>query len=135
MHPHQLNCHTHIPLPCATIRQSISSLSAHAHTPTHLPHARAAAVCPNPQIKIDIEDRAHRPALVRISADSVRLHVTINVASEGSREEILGLFSKVLNVRIAQLQVRSRSPEVVSQLTHALRAIRHATCDDVCVHV
>ncbi|KAG1657191.1 hypothetical protein FOA52_003605 [Chlamydomonas sp. UWO 241] len=57
------------------------------------------------QIKIDIEDRAHRPALVRISADSVRIHVTINVASEGSREEILGLFSKVLNVRIAQLQL------------------------------
>ena len=35
---------------------------------------------------MDIEDRAHRPALVRISADSVRIHITINVASEGCNE-------------------------------------------------
>lgn len=38
------------------------------------------------QVRIDIEDRAHRPALVRISADSVRIHITINVAQEGANE-------------------------------------------------
>mmetsp|Transcript_23431 Transcript_23431/g.51441 ORF Transcript_23431/g.51441 Transcript_23431/m.51441 type:complete len:241 (-) Transcript_23431:392-1114(-) len=57
------------------------------------------------QVRVDIEDRAHRPALVRISADSVRIHITINVAQEGSNEEILNLFSKILNVRLSQLQL------------------------------
>ncbi|GAX83996.1 hypothetical protein CEUSTIGMA_g11421.t1 [Chlamydomonas eustigma] len=57
------------------------------------------------QVRIDIEDRAHRPALVRISADSVRIHITINVQSDGCNEEILNLFSKILNVRLVQLQL------------------------------
>jgi hypothetical protein len=101
------------------------------------------------QVRVDIEDRAHRPALVRISADSVRIHITVNVAQDGANEvenfciyfctlmkdmnnlaltlifklfilcyisppsqlffvsfqEILNLFSKVLNVRLTQLQL------------------------------
>lgn len=61
------------------------------------------------QVKLQVEDRAHRAAIVRISADNVRVHATINVSHEGSSEEILDLFSKILNIRLGQLQLAKSS--------------------------
>ena len=61
------------------------------------------------QVKIEVEDRAHRAAIVRISADNVRIHTTINTTHDGSSEEILDLFSKILNIRIGCLQLAKSS--------------------------
>lgn len=32
------------------------------------------------EVRLEIEDRVHRPALVKITADHVRIHITSNVA-------------------------------------------------------
>eukprot|EP00798_Chlamydomonas_sp_ICE-L_P016324 gene16324-22514_t len=58
------------------------------------------------EVKVEIEDRAHRQALVRINADGVRIHTTTNVGNEGAAEEILQLFAKILSARLTQLQLQ-----------------------------
>lgn len=34
------------------------------------------------EVRLEIEDRVHRPALVKITADHVRIHITSNIAAE-----------------------------------------------------
>mmetsp|Transcript_14980 Transcript_14980/g.40412 ORF Transcript_14980/g.40412 Transcript_14980/m.40412 type:complete len:247 (+) Transcript_14980:1759-2499(+) len=65
------------------------------------------------EVRLEIEDRVHRPALVKITADHVRIHITSNIAAETTQPEILQMMGKALNVRLTNLQLmkgqRSRS--------------------------
>lgn len=57
------------------------------------------------EVRLEIEDRVHRPALVKVSADHVRIHVTSNIASETVHMEILQMMAKALGARLTQLQL------------------------------
>jgi uncharacterized protein YggU (UPF0235/DUF167 family) len=89
------------------------------------------------EVRLEIEDRVHRPALVKVSADHVRIHITSNISSDNAQpvsdristhcmtssnltpashaalQEILQMMAKALNARLTQLQLvkgtRSRS--------------------------
>jgi hypothetical protein len=37
------------------------------------------------EVRLEIEDRVHRPALVKVSADHVRIHVTSNISSDNAQ--------------------------------------------------
>lgn len=47
------------------------------------------------QIAIELEDAADRPAVVKVTADSVLVRVTVNVTSSKLTEEVLALMAKV----------------------------------------
>ncbi|KAL6756952.1 hypothetical protein V8C86DRAFT_2612421 [Haematococcus lacustris] len=65
------------------------------------------------EVRLEIEDRVHRPALVKISADHVRIHITSNITSDSAQPEILQMMAKALAARLVQLTLvrgnRSRS--------------------------
>ncbi|KAF5838221.1 hypothetical protein DUNSADRAFT_3201 [Dunaliella salina] len=65
------------------------------------------------EVRLEIEDRVHRPALVKITADHVRIHITSNIAADTTQPEILQMMGKALNARLTNLQLmkgqRSRS--------------------------
>lgn len=47
------------------------------------------------QIAIELEDASDKPAVVKVTADSVLVRVTVNVTSNRLTEELLALMSKV----------------------------------------
>eukprot|EP00873_Tetraselmis_striata_P040990 jgi/Tetstr1/461254/TSEL_006384.t1 len=55
------------------------------------------------QIAIELEDASDKPAVVKVTADSVLVRVTVNVTSNKLTEELLALMSKVLSCRPSQL--------------------------------
>uniref|UniRef100_A0A7S0RN43 STEEP1 domain-containing protein n=1 Tax=Chlamydomonas leiostraca TaxID=1034604 RepID=A0A7S0RN43_9CHLO len=58
------------------------------------------------EVRLEIEDRVHRPALVKITADHVRIHITSNVAvPEAVQTEVLQMMAKALGARLTQLQL------------------------------
>jgi hypothetical protein len=36
-------------------------------------------------VRLEIEDRVHRPALVKITADHVRIHITSQISSDNTQ--------------------------------------------------
>lgn len=51
------------------------------------------------QIAIELEDASDKPAVVKVTADSVLVRVTVNVTSNKLTEELLALMSKVRSRR------------------------------------
>mmetsp|Transcript_7599 Transcript_7599/g.13149 ORF Transcript_7599/g.13149 Transcript_7599/m.13149 type:complete len:253 (-) Transcript_7599:610-1368(-) len=61
------------------------------------------------EVRLEIEDRVHRPALVKISADHVRIHITSNIATDTVQSEVLQMMAKALNARLTQLTLHKGS--------------------------
>lgn len=55
------------------------------------------------QVAIELEDAADKPAVVKVTADSVLVRVTVNVTSSKLTEELLALMAKVLSCRPSHL--------------------------------
>ncbi|PNW74719.1 hypothetical protein CHLRE_12g485750v5 [Chlamydomonas reinhardtii] len=58
------------------------------------------------EMRIELDERSHRCCLSRVTADVVRVHVTGLMAGDAVHEELFDLISKVLNVRLSQLDIR-----------------------------
>lgn len=67
------------------------------------------------QMTLEIEDKATRAALMRVSADGIRVSVVSSISHEQANNEILKLFGKILGVRSTQLRVE-RGPSTRHRL-------------------
>eukprot|EP00884_Botryococcus_braunii_P012205 jgi/Botrbrau1/20986/Bobra.0144s0005.1 len=76
-------------------------------------HAGAAPVPPcilptddgGTQISLEIDDRADVPAILKISADHIRIQIVHGIAHEAAGEELLEYMRAVLGVRLGQLSL------------------------------
>ncbi|KAK9825691.1 hypothetical protein WJX81_004753 [Elliptochloris bilobata] len=57
------------------------------------------------QVSLEVDDRADRPTILKISADHVRIQIKSGISSEGAGEEILEFVRAVLGVRLSQLSL------------------------------
>ncbi|KAK9795516.1 hypothetical protein WJX73_003528 [Symbiochloris irregularis] len=58
------------------------------------------------QVALDIDDRSNQLKLVKISADYVRVQMSISIASDGAGEELLEFFRALLGMRMADLSLK-----------------------------
>ncbi|KAG2494497.1 hypothetical protein HYH03_007266 [Edaphochlamys debaryana] len=58
------------------------------------------------ELRLELDERSHHCTLSRVTADVVRVHVTGLMNGEAVHEELFDLFSRVLNVRLSQLDMR-----------------------------
>ena len=90
------------------------------------------------QVSLEIDDRADRPSIIKISADMVRIEITGAVTAPETNELILEFMRSLLTVRLSQLSIiRGEStrhkllmvtklkPEEVYQKLQAALAIRN----------
>ena len=90
------------------------------------------------QVSLEIDDRADRPSIIKISADMVRIEITGAVTAPETNELILEFMRSLLAVRLSQLSIiRGEStrhkllmvtklkPEEVYQKLQAALAIRN----------
>lgn len=57
------------------------------------------------QISLEIDDRADKPEVIKVSADAVRVAITHGIAHEAAGEEALNFLRGVLGVRLGQLSL------------------------------
>lgn len=55
------------------------------------------------EMRVDIEDKQATAAIIKISADAVKLHLTSNISHEAAQQELLQFMAKVLSTRLTQL--------------------------------
>jgi len=76
-------------------KESGGTEQSHTHTHTHThtrvltqdkvlvpPCIRRHKESGGTEVRLEIEDRVHRPALVKITADHVRIHITSNISAD-----------------------------------------------------
>ena len=57
------------------------------------------------QVSLEIDDRADRPSIIKISADMVRIEITGAVTAPETNELILEFMRSLLTVRLSQLSI------------------------------
>ncbi|CAI0446424.1 unnamed protein product [Linum tenue] len=60
----------------------------------------------NPQVAIEVEDRAQRSAITRVNADDVRVTVAAPAARGEANNELLEFMGKVLGLRLSQMALQ-----------------------------
>lgn len=55
------------------------------------------------EVVLEIEDKQAHAAIAKISADSVRVHITSNASHEVANQELLQLLSRALGLRLTQI--------------------------------
>ena len=84
------------------------------------------------QIIVEAEDKGTKAALLKISADAVRISIVSNASHEQAHNEILKLFGKVLGCRSMQLTVtkgRTTRHKIVSVQGLSIQEVPPATSD------
>ncbi|GMH32640.1 hypothetical protein BSKO_00474 [Bryopsis sp. KO-2023] len=77
------------------------------------------------QIALEVEDKATKPDIIKISADSVRIAVVSSVSHDHANEEILEFMAKVLGARLTQMSlVRGTSTR------HKMLMVEHMTTQE-----
>lgn len=56
------------------------------------------------QIALEVEDKATKPDIIKISADSVRIAIISSVSHDHANEEILEFMAKVLVMKLKEYQ-------------------------------
>ncbi|CAN1267848.1 UPF0235 protein At5g63440 [Linum perenne] len=60
----------------------------------------------NPQVAIEVEDRAQRSAITRVNADDVRVSVAAPATRGEANNELLEFMGKVLGLRLSQMTLQ-----------------------------
>uniref|UniRef100_U5FXP1 STEEP1 domain-containing protein n=1 Tax=Populus trichocarpa TaxID=3694 RepID=U5FXP1_POPTR len=60
----------------------------------------------NPQVAIEVEDRAQRSAITRVNADDVRVTVAAPAARGEANNELLEFMGRVLGLRLSQMTLQ-----------------------------
>lgn len=57
------------------------------------------------QVSLEIDDRADKPAIIKISADHVRIEIVHAITAPETNEEILEVMRAILSVRLSQMSL------------------------------
>ncbi|MEW5298740.1 MAG: hypothetical protein WDW36_001826 [Sanguina aurantia] len=61
------------------------------------------------QVRLDIEDKSPKVCLVKVCADSVRMHTVSTLGREESAMELINFFAKLLGARLMQVSIQRGS--------------------------
>lgn len=90
-------------LAACCVRAAVAASMPSAGDKTPVPPCIKVGESGNVEVTLEIEDRQKHTTIGKISADSVKVHITGNASHDSAQQEILALMAKTLALRLTNL--------------------------------